>query len=90
MLRLPTSGALRVAVFTPRVEALRPLFEANHRLSVKFIPPSGYVPDPHADVVVLDQFAPPSLPKPAALLVPASARQISRAREARRRERGDQ
>jgi hypothetical protein len=68
-LRLPTSGALRVAVFTPRVEALRPLFEANHRLSVKFYPPSGYVADPHADVIVLDQFAPPSPPKPAALWI---------------------
>jgi hypothetical protein len=68
-LRLPTSGALRVAVFTPRTEALRPLFEANHRLRVKFYPPSGYVVDPHADVVVLDQFAPASLPKPAALWI---------------------
>jgi hypothetical protein len=68
-LRLPTSGALRVAVFTPRVDALRPLFEANHRLSVKFYPLAGYVPDPHADVVVLDQFAPASPPKPAALWI---------------------
>jgi hypothetical protein len=68
-LRLPTSGALHVAVFTPRVEALRPLFESNHRLSVKFYPPTGYVADPHADVVVLDQFAPPSPPKPAALWI---------------------
>jgi hypothetical protein len=68
-LRLPTSGALRVAVFTQRPEALRPLLEANHRLSVKFYATSGYIPDPHADVVVLDQFAPSAQPKPAALWI---------------------
>jgi VWA domain-containing protein/aerotolerance regulator-like protein len=68
-LRLPTSGALRVAVFTQRADALRPLLEANHRLSVKFYPTSVYVPDPHADVVVLDRFAPIAAPKPAALWI---------------------
>jgi hypothetical protein len=68
-LRLPMSGALRVAVFTQRADALRPIFEANHRLSVKFYPTSGYVPDPHADVIVLDQFAPSTPPKAAALWI---------------------
>ncbi len=68
-LRLPTTGALRVAVFTPRADALRPLFETNHRLSTKFYPPSAYVPDSRADVVVLDQFAPAVAPKPAALWI---------------------
>ena len=68
-LRLPTSGALRVAVFTQRADLLRPLLEANHRLSVKFYTTSGYMPDPHADVIVLDQFAPSVPPKPAALWI---------------------
>ncbi|MBV9406850.1 MAG: VWA domain-containing protein, partial [Acidobacteriaceae bacterium] len=63
VLELPRTGLLRVAVFTTRPEALKPLLAANHRLSVTFFPPSKYSINPSADVLLLDHFAPPTLPQ---------------------------
>ncbi len=63
-LELPGSGLLKVAAFTSRPEVLRPLLEANRRLSVKFISPAAYVAKPAADIMLLDQFAPPEQASP--------------------------
>ncbi len=53
-LALPRNGLLRVAVYTSRAEALRPLLAANPRLSAIFYTPSQYQPNPPADVMLLD------------------------------------
>lgn len=54
-LELPPMGKLRVAVFTDRPQAFRPLFGANTRLSVRFFAASGNQVDPSADLIVLDR-----------------------------------
>jgi hypothetical protein len=64
-LLLPKSGPLQVAVYTRRAAALKPLFEANHRLFARFFDPAQYPARQAAEVMVLDGFAPrekPSLP----------------------------
>lgn len=62
---LPDSHALSVAVFTSRSDILRPLLEADHRLSARFYPPEGYNSRPDADIALIDSFSPnepPQLP----------------------------
>jgi len=68
-LELPKLGMLKVAVYTDRPDVLRPLLEANHRLSVKFLPPSEYQAKPAADVMVLDRIGVPQQPKIASLWI---------------------
>lgn len=63
-LQLPGSGLLTIAAFTRRPDVLRALLEANPRLSVKFLLPSAYVSKPQADIMLLDQFAPPERAEP--------------------------
>lgn len=60
---LPRNRALRLAVFTERPDVLRPLFEADRRLSVTIASQSQYNPRPEADVMLLDEMAPPSPPQ---------------------------
>ncbi len=69
ILQLPRNGLLRVAVYTNRPEVLRPLLESNHRLTVKFFAPAEYVPNPSADIAILDRIAPPQPPKIASLWI---------------------
>ena len=61
-LALPKPGLLRMAVYTNRPDVLKPLLQANHRLVAEFLRPDQYVPKPGADVMLLDQFAPPQSP----------------------------
>ncbi len=68
-LQLPRNGLLTVDVYTDRPEILRPLLEANHRLSVKFFTPAEYVPKPSADVMLLDRIAPSRPPQIASLWI---------------------
>ncbi|HWF47567.1 MAG TPA: VWA domain-containing protein [Bryobacteraceae bacterium] len=63
VLRLPRSGRLTVAVYTARPDVLKPLLDANHRLNVSFYDPGQYVPKPAADIMLLDQMAPPAPPQ---------------------------
>jgi hypothetical protein len=63
VLRLPRSGRLTIAAYTARPEVLKPLLEANHRLNVTFHTPAEYRPKPNADVMLLDQMAPPAPPQ---------------------------
>jgi hypothetical protein len=73
-LRLPKSGALRVAVFTRRAVLLRPLLEANHRLKVEFYDPAQYGSviggkTAKTDIAVLDQFSEDVKPPEATLWI---------------------
>ncbi len=64
-LRLPRSGPLQMTVYTNRATEWKPLLEANHRLSARFVDPSQYPSSAPAEVVVLDKFIPhvkPMLP----------------------------
>ena len=60
---LPRNRALKLAVFTRRPDVLRPLLEANHRLTATVASPSEYNPKPSADVMLLDQMPAPSPPQ---------------------------
>ena len=60
---LPSAAVLSVAVFTNRPEILRPLLEADHRLSARLYSTSSYTPRPSADVVLLDSFSPSQAPQ---------------------------
>ena len=66
---LPDNRATRVYVVTNRPEVWRPLLGANSHLDVRYLAPSQYEPSPGADLLVLDQVAPPSPPKIASLWV---------------------
>ncbi|HLH04156.1 MAG TPA: VWA domain-containing protein [Bryobacteraceae bacterium] len=59
-LSLPTNNALRIAVYTPRPDVLRPLFTSDSRLRAEFFPPSGYDPHRAADLAIFDGFSPAS------------------------------
>jgi hypothetical protein len=64
-LRLPRSGPLQMTVYTNRASEWKPLLEANHRLSARFVDPSQYPSSAPAEVVVFDKFIPhvkPMLP----------------------------
>jgi len=60
---LARNRPLRLAVFTNRPDVLRPLFEANHRLSVTVSNLTEYNPKPRADVMLLDEISVPSPPQ---------------------------
>ncbi|HEY7305759.1 MAG TPA: VWA domain-containing protein [Bryobacteraceae bacterium] len=60
---LPRNRALRLAVFTERPEVLRPLVDANRRLNITIASGSQYNAKPPADVMLLDQMAPPYPPQ---------------------------
>ncbi len=69
VLELPRNGMLKIAVYTNRPEVLRPLLEANHRVTVKFFAPAEYAANPAADIVILDHIAPAERPKIASLWI---------------------
>lgn len=71
-LALPRNGLLRIAVYTARPDVLRPLLEANQRLSAKFYDPSQYQPNPPADVMLLDRISPSQRPAIASLWIQTS------------------
>lgn len=68
-LGLPDSAVLSVAVFTARPELLRPLLEADHRLSAHFYLPGAYTSRPGADVMLIDDFDPATPPALPSLLI---------------------
>jgi Mg-chelatase subunit ChlD len=61
-IHLPKAGSLRLAVFTSRPAVLRPLLEADRRLSVHYFAPAEYTAKPAADIVLLDEFSPKTKP----------------------------
>jgi hypothetical protein len=66
---LPANRPLRLAVFTRRPDVLRPLFEANRRLSTTVFSPSEYNPKPQADIMLLDEMTAPVPPQIPALWI---------------------
>lgn len=64
-LRLPRSGPLQITVYTTRAAEWKPLLEANHRVSARFVDPAQFPSSAPAEVMVLDTFIPrvkPALP----------------------------
>lgn len=68
-LALPRNALLRIAVYTSRPETLRPLLEANQRVSATFYSPSQYQARPPADMMLLDEVSPPQTPAIASLWI---------------------
>lgn len=78
-IEIPAQPALRVAVYTPQPELLRPLLAADKRVEPRFLGFAQYSPDPaDIDLIVLDRFAPPEPPKKPAIWIqpPAAASPI--------------
>jgi hypothetical protein len=71
---LPKLSSLRIAVYTARPEVWRPLMEASRLVAAQFHAPAEYKPNPEADLIVIDGFAPPRRPTEPSLWVkpPAS------------------
>jgi von Willebrand factor type A domain/Aerotolerance regulator N-terminal len=59
---LPVGKTLRVAVYSPEPELLKPLFAANAQMQVSFDLPAKYDARSAADIVIFDRFAPPVSP----------------------------
>jgi hypothetical protein len=62
---LPIGKTLRMAVYSPEPELLKPLITGSGQVQVSFDLPVKYDPQTPADIVVFDRFAPPALPKTA-------------------------
>ena len=78
VIELPAQKPLRVTVFSPEPELLKPLIASNPQVEATFQAPSAYAPEVQADVVILDRFAPPVRPKADAIYLepPASGSPI--------------
>jgi hypothetical protein len=66
---LPKLSSLRIAVYTARPDVWRPLMEANRQVAAQFHTPAEYTPNPAADIVVIDGFAPSRRPAQPSLWV---------------------
>jgi hypothetical protein len=62
ILELPARGVAPVTIYSAEPDLLRPVFTAIPGIQANFLPPAKYDPKARAGVVVLDHFAPPSLP----------------------------
>ena len=72
VLALPTNGPLKVVAYTSRPEVLRPLLEANRRLSVTYSTAAAYKPSVRAEITIVDGFSPSALPQGSSLFINAS------------------
>jgi hypothetical protein len=62
ILELPPRGVLPVTIYSADPDLLRPIFTAIPGVQPSFLPVSSYKPDARGGIVLLDHFAPPSLP----------------------------
>lgn len=62
VLELPARKLLSVTVYSSAPELLRPIFTSIAGVQATFLPPSSYDPNIKSGIVLLDRFAPPSLP----------------------------
>jgi hypothetical protein len=62
VLELPARGVAPVTIYSAEADLLRPVFTAIPGIQASFLPISKYDPKARTGVVVLDHFAPPSLP----------------------------
>jgi uncharacterized protein YegL len=74
-LEVPELKPFRVQVWSSQPELLRPVLSADPRIEARYAPPASYRPDPEAELVVIDRFAPPDPPRRPALWIapPAGA-----------------
>ena len=69
-LEIPAQPALRVAVFSPQPELLRPLLTADKRVDAQFLSLAAYqAAPPDFDLIILDRLAPPAPPQKPALWI---------------------
>jgi hypothetical protein len=71
---LPAQRALKVVVYSPQPESLRPVLAANPHVAAEFLQPSAYAGAQDADVVILDEFAPPMPPSVPTIWIEPPAR----------------
>ena len=73
-IQLPIGKTLRVAVYSPEPELLKPLMAASAQVQASFDLPAKYDPRAPADIVVFDRFAPPAPPAASSIWIePPSA-----------------
>ena len=74
-LEIPAQPSLRVTVYSPQPDLLRPLLAADKRVEAQFLATTAYQANPEsADLLILDRFAPPQPPaKPAIWIQPPAA-----------------
>ena len=65
-IELPVGKMIRVAVYSPQPDLLKPLIASNAQVQSTFELPAKYDPNAAADIIVFDRFAPASAPKTAA------------------------
>lgn len=63
VIEVPVGKTLRVAVYSPEPDLLKPLLAGNPQVEATFELPAKYDPQAQADIVVFDRFAPKDGPK---------------------------
>jgi len=63
VIEVPVNKPLRVAVYSPEPDLLKPLFAGSRQVEATFELPAKYDPQSPADIVVFDRFAPRDAPK---------------------------
>src|SRR4029077_1057501 len=62
IIQVPVGKVLRVAVYSPEPDLLKPLLTGNAQVQATFDLPAKYDPQSAADVVVFDRFVPKDAP----------------------------
>jgi len=62
VIEVPVGKTLRVAVYSPEPDLLKPLLTGNAQVQATFDLPAKYDPQSSADIVVFDRFAPKDAP----------------------------
>ncbi len=63
VIEVPVGKTLRVAVYSPEPDLLKPLLSGNPQVESTFELPAKYDPQAQADIVVFDRFVPQDVPK---------------------------
>lgn len=63
VIEVPVGKTLRVAVYSPEPDLLKPLLAGNPQVESTFELPAKYDPQAQADIVVFDRFVPKDAPK---------------------------
>jgi len=69
VIEVPIAKPLRVAVYSPEPDLLKPLLAGNPQVEASFEVPSKYDPQAPADIVVFDRFAPKDAPRVASIWI---------------------